>query len=95
MEEPKKYRIDSFEKLCNVVNDDNIGTLAIDLAQWLIFYNSVISKIRKERPDFCKGKTNWQISESEFTFINDGKNDFVGFTSEIKETGEQITIKKS
>ena len=95
MEEPKKYRIDSFEKLCNVVNDDNIGTLAIDLAQWLIFYNSVISKIRKERPNFCKGKTNWQISESEFTFIDDGKNDFVGFTSEIKETGEQITIKKS
>ena len=95
MDEPKKYKIDSFEKLCNVVNDDNISTLAIDLAQWLLFYNSVISKLRKEKPAFCEGKTNWQISESAFIFIDDGKNEFMGFTSEIKETGEQITVTKS
>lgn len=86
--EEKHYEIRSFEELCNIADDSNIESLATDLALWLIQYQKLISDIRKINPEATKGKTNWQIAEGGFNWMNDGKHDMVGFQTTIKETGE-------
>lgn len=85
---PKRYKIDSFEKLCNVVNKDNAEVLAVDLAQWLLSYNAVIQATREKYPQETEGKLNTQICEGHFIFYDDGKNDIKGADVFNPNTGE-------
>ncbi len=87
MKKPKKYTIDSFEKLCNVVNDQNAEVLAIDLAAWLLYYNHAISEFRKAHPEF-KDKLNTELAIGSFTWVDDGKNEILGTTITNGQTGE-------
>jgi hypothetical protein len=89
----KEYHIDSFEKLCNVANFQNVKVLAVDLANWLIFYQKAIDEIRKKHPKETAGKLNSEILGGSFTWVDDGKNDFLGMSVENKSTGETIKIK--
>lgn len=90
MKKPKKYNIDSFEKLCNVVNEENIERFIPDLAGWLLYYAYVISKFRKEHPEETRGKSNIQIVKGAFIWYDDGKNDFKGVDLINNETGEIV-----
>jgi len=89
----KKYEIDSFEKLVNVANKENIEKLSIDLLLWLNYVVDAFEEIRKKHPKECEGKSNWEISEVNFIWIDDGKNkiDYVKVTN--KKTGEVTEIK--
>ena len=89
----KEYMIDSFDKLANAVNEDNCQVLAVDLAQSLIFYHTQIKAIREQRPKETKGKKNAQIIKFGFTFIDDGKNDFLGCDLTDIHTGEVTKIR--
>jgi hypothetical protein len=89
----KEYKINSFKRLANVVNEDNYQVLAIDLAQVLISYHMQIKVIRESIPEKTIGKKNSQIAKFGFTFIDDGKNDFLGYDLENNETGEVKKIR--
>ena len=93
MSEIKQYHIDSFEKLCNVVNMENATRLAIDLGQWLMCYAATIDNIRTEYPKETKGKRNTKIAKGSFTWIDDGKNDILGSRVEIPDTGEIMEVR--
>lgn len=90
-DKPKIYHIDTLEKLCNVVNPENVITLATDLTTWLFYYQNTIENYRKKYPKQTKGKLNTEIAIASFEWIDDGKNDWLGtkltnpFTGEITE----------
>lgn len=86
--EPTKYEIKSFEQLCNIANDENIERLATDTALWLIQYQKIISELRSRHPDKYNNKNNWEIAQGYFNWLDDGKNDLIGFHTTVKETGE-------
>lgn len=88
----KKYHIDSFEKLCNVVNNENIERILPDLAQWLVLYADALNNLRIDQPKLCKDKTNWQLAKGAFIWHDDGKNDFKGITLHNESTGEITNI---
>ena len=85
---PKKYEIDSFEKLCNLVNEENAQNLATDLAGWLLYYNQVMTETRKNHPEETKGLTNSQIAEASFIWIDDNKHELKGVKITDSHTGE-------
>jgi len=88
---PKQYHIDTFEKLVNVINSENIDKISIDFLIWLNYITKVIDKTRKEMPQFAD-KTNWELLEPTFIWIDDGENkiDHVRITN--KDTGEVTEI---
>jgi len=86
-QEPTKYEIKSFEQLCNIANDENIERLATDTALWLIQYQRLLSDVRKANPGL-KDKSNWEIAQGYFNWIDDGKNELLGFYTTVNETGE-------
>jgi hypothetical protein len=94
--EPKQYEIDSFEKLCNVINSENYKAITMDLVMWLGYHVDFIEKIRKEHPEFTKDKTNFELFKSSFIWIDDGKNDFKEVVVKNESTGEvrRISVKK-
>lgn len=85
---PKECKIDTFDKLINVVNNENVERLSVDLYIWLAKCNSVLTKYRKLYPDETKDKKNSQILKCSFVWIDDGKHDDLGFTLENLDTGE-------
>jgi hypothetical protein len=93
---PKQYEIDTLEKLMNTASFENLERLSSDFVLWIHFNLSVIEEIRKENPKATKGKPNTELFQSNFVWIDDGKNElkFVRFqdssTGEIKE----VEIKK-
>jgi len=87
-DKPKEYKIDSLEKLCNLVNSENQIRLSIDLAQWLVVYASTIEAFRKKHPKECKGKLNTEIAVGSFIWIDDGETDMKGISIENSKTGE-------
>lgn len=87
-EESKKYEIKSFEQLCNIATDENIQNLATDTALWLLSYQQLISKVRQSNTEYCEGKSNWEIAQGGFDWIDDGINDITGFKTVVNETGE-------
>ena len=89
----KEYMINSFDRLANAVNEDNFQVLAVDLAQVLISYHIQIKAVREARPKETKNKKNSQILKFGFTFIDDGKNDFLGYDLENNQTGEVTKIR--
>ena len=91
-EEPKRYEIDTFEKLVNVANMENIERLTIDFLSWLTYTTQIIDNARKTHPTVCKGKTYWEIIQSTFIWIDDGKNGLENVIIKNRNTGEQKTI---
>lgn len=91
--EPKKYEIKSFEQLVNIANDENVERLATDLALWLLHAAGHYKLIRKSHPEETKDKTNWEIGECAFMWIDDGKNEYLGTKLTDKATGEVTEIK--
>lgn len=89
---PKEYEIDSFEKLINVVNLQNIGAISKDLTLWLIYAIETYEKVRQQFPD-QKEKTNWEIAKCHFIWVDDGKNDILETKIVNSQTGEVSTIK--
>ena len=92
MKKTKKYEIDTFEKLCNIVNDENVNNLAVDLASWLLYYNNTMSLVRKKHPEL-KDKLNTEIGKASFIWIDDGKHDIVSTIVKNPATGEQTEYK--
>jgi hypothetical protein len=88
MENPKEYHIDTFDKLCNTVTKENAQRLALDLANWLIFYSNAIEKIKEEHPKETKGKTNSKIAKASFIWVDDGHTDLLGVQVVNDTTGE-------
>lgn len=93
MEKPKEYEIKNFEQLINVANEENVERLATDLALWLLTAVNHYSLIRKNHPEETKDKTNWEIGECAFMWIDDGKNEYLGTQLTDKATGEVTEIK--
>jgi len=91
-EKPKEYHIDSFNKLVNVANKENIERLSIDLILWLNRLVQVFDKLREELPEETKGKSNSEIADVSFNWIDDGKNNIHQTVIENGLTGEQTII---
>jgi hypothetical protein len=93
---PKKYEIETFENLINVVNKENFKRLSVDLLLWLNHNVNTMEKIREKHPKECEGKENWEIMKSSFIWIDDGKNDLKEVKLTNTKTGEikKIKIKK-
>lgn len=91
MSEPKTYYIDSFEKLVNVATKENAGRLSVDLASWLWVVVDIFDKLRDKHPEY-KDKTNWQIMEVAFQWIDDGKKGVNRMILTNKDTGEETTV---
>ncbi len=88
-----KYKIDSFERLCNIANTENIERLVMDMAHWLKSYVRLMDKLRKKYPNETKGKSNTEIAFSSFTWVDDGKTDILGANIENAATGELHEIR--
>jgi hypothetical protein len=82
------YDIDTFNKLLNVVNTENVGRFAYDLAQYLAFYAGAVAKVRDLHPSETEGLTNTELIRSHFKWIDDGKNDFKGYEVTDPKTGK-------
>jgi hypothetical protein len=92
METPKRYEIDSFDKLLNVANKENVERLAVDLAGWLLYITDVIEKYKEHHPE-AKGKLNSEIVKCHFIWIDDSKHDLKGVNLTNINTGEVTEIK--
>lgn len=88
----KEYIIDSFEKLVNIVTRENIESLTTDLTLWLIYVIETYEKLRELHPDHSD-KTNWELAQSHFIWIDDGKNDLLETRVINQSTGEVYKIK--
>jgi hypothetical protein len=88
----KRYKIDSFEKLLNVVTEENIELLATDLGNWMCTYLLFVKEARIKYPKETEGKTNSEIFKSEFEWIDDGKNDLKEVVIINNSTGETQKI---
>lgn len=89
--EIKQYEIDSFEKLINVINKDNFEHLTTDLILWLSYQVRLMEAFRKEFPKL-KNKTNWELCQTTFIYITDGKHDMKSIVLKNKLTGEVSTF---
>jgi hypothetical protein len=90
--EPKKYHIDNFEKICNIINAENEECLLIDLMRGFAFYNKKMQDLREQYPDLTKGKTNWEILNFSINWIDDGKTHNLGSKIVNSQTGEETFI---
>ena len=93
MSKPKEYNIDSFDKLINVANSNNIQNLASDLVGWLMFSEKIISQMREQYPEETKGKKNSELMKCSFIWVDDSKTDFIGVNIENRTTGEVSEIR--
>ena len=89
----KRYSIDSFDKLCNLMNKDNFDSISIDMMHWMWFNVNWMDKFRKEYPKLAKGKTNQEIAKTSFIWIDDGKEGLTEIKSENILNGEIKTYK--
>lgn len=89
----KSYHIETFEQLLNIANEENAERLMKDFNSWVMYYITVIEQFKKELPEATKGKSNWDICDSTFVWVDDGKNDFLGCNLVDRQTGEVINIK--
>jgi hypothetical protein len=88
---PKEYEIDSFEKLVNVVNRENIQSLTSDITLWLMYVIETYEKIREAHPELAD-KSNWDIAKCHFTWVDDNRNDILSTKIVNRETGEVTKI---
>lgn len=90
----KTYEIDSFEKLINVIDEDNFEALTLDLLNWLAYTVKISKAYREEFPKQCKGKSNWDLFKSSFIWTDDGQVEINKFQIKNGLTGEVVTIKR-
>ena len=83
----KQYEIDSFERLCNVINRKNFESLTTDLLLWLGYHVQMMEELRKEFPKL-KNKLNSELGKSTFIWIDDGKNETKEVIIRNQWTGE-------
>lgn len=89
MEKPKEYDIDSFDKLLNIINEENFTSLTSDLILFLHYNVKLIKHLRNTLPKSkTKNKTNCQLISSSFVWIDDGKNEFKFIKIKNSDTGE-------
>lgn len=91
-ETSKKYDIDTFEKLVNIVNDENIERLSIDFCMWLHYANNFIKESRKKNHKLYKGKQNWDVYKQTFIWIDDGEHHLNEIVVKDENTGEEKHI---
>lgn len=89
------FEIDSFEKLINIINEDNFEHLTHDLIMWLGYQVQFMAELRSQLPKkSTKDKTNWDLCNTTFIYIADGKHDpIAGVIVKNKLTGEIKNIK--
>lgn len=90
---PKRYEINTFEKLINIVNKDNFEGLSTDFLLWLHYTMVTIEALKEKDPEGCKGKTNWEIMQSIFIWVDDGKRGISSLQVKDKATGQIHEIK--
>lgn len=84
----KKYVIDSFEKLFNVVTNENVDNLSIDLFKWFLFSQKMVEEVKRQHPKETKGKLNSEIMKFAFLWVDDGKEGMIGVELHNTKTGE-------
>jgi hypothetical protein len=87
----KTFHIKTINQLVNVATVDNVDELAKDLYVFLHRMTHLFDEMRKNHPSLAK-KTNSQIAESSFIWIDDGKDE-ESLRVVIKDTGEIAEIK--
>lgn len=85
-ETPNKHEVKTFEDLLNLVTTENHERLVKDLSKYLLMYAEFTSIARALSPDETKGKTNTQIFNSGFVWVDDGKNDLLS----IEVDGQEV-----
>ena len=94
MKEKKEYNIDSFEKLLNIMDEDNFENLLIDFAKFCSSYLAYVKGFRDKYPKETKNKHNSQILKVRgFTWIDDGKHELRFVKIENVFTGEIHNMK--
>lgn len=89
----KTYEIDSFEKLMNVVSEENFEALSLDFVKWMAIYLAHVKKVREAHPEETKELLNWEIIEASFEWIDDGANDLKEVKVVDSKTGEKVKFK--
>jgi len=87
----KNYDISTLSQILDIVNDDNIELLITDFAQWLMYYNETIKKVRKENPDLNKIE-NTKIIGCNFLWTDDGVSELTGVIIKNNESGETTKV---
>lgn len=88
----KKYDIDSFEQLVNVMNRDNFEGLTMDFLLWMGYVMQLMEESRKAFPEETKDMTNWEIAQCHFIWTDDGVNEAKSVTIKNTKTGEVTTL---
>ena len=92
--ETTHYEIDSFEKLINLINEDNFEHLATDLMMWLGYQVRFMKDVRHQFPKkYLKDKTNWDLCQTRFIYIPDGKHDMKAVVLKNTLTGKTFELK--
>ena len=84
---PKKYRIDSFERLINVATPENVDRLAVDLCMWLKYHIAVVEKLKETQPEL-KDLPNYYIAPGHMIWVDDEKHDHLNTIVTDPITGE-------
>jgi hypothetical protein len=94
VKETIRYEIDSFEKLLNIINEDNFGSLSMCLLKWLKYHTLLMKQYREKYPEYAKDKSNWELGKITFIWIDDGKDDlkFVSIKNELTGQVTQIEL---
>ena len=92
MRKPRKYEIETFEQLVNIVNSENYERLGTDFLLWLHYVNAQFQNIRNNNPQYAD-KINSDIAKVKFIWIDDGKNDIKNIQLKNTTTGEVTNIK--
>lgn len=92
MKKHKRYEIENFDQLINVVNEENFERISIDFLLWLNHIKDVVAKVRAAHHEF-KDKPNSEILKCKFIWIDDGKHELKKTILKNNTTGEVTEIK--
>lgn len=92
MKKPKTYEIDTFEKLFNIANKDNIDRLSIDFLLWMNYVVSFIDNIKTKYPEYKDMPSSKICSDFMFKWIDDGKNDMKGLKLRTRKQARLLTL---
>lgn len=89
----KRYEIDTMDKLVNVATKENYGRLAKDLLLWLYTSIDMFDRLRAKHPELANGRTNSELANVSFNWVDDGKNDLKDIVLKNNITGEVFKAK--
>ena len=90
MKTGKTYHIDTLEKFLNVVSIDNYEDIMKDFNSWVSYYIQFVDELRKAKPELLQDKSNTEIAEGTFEWVDDGSNEIKGIRVEDTKTGEVL-----